>query len=1172
MSFFKNLFQPKPVADPRADRIQRHRELIKKNVVEQFARLEQLIDELYERHDMALVKLGLPVPKRTTGASYKLEFSRDDTPRLTITMPQYDIPPHFAVPLGPRTYILVTENLKEARKQYECMGLGGLVKFPHRTIHTWRPYNLYFDHNRSLSEYVVPPMQDGESWFQQCRGSSADDLPRLAGNLTVLEAIGIDFRARLFHQLSGFPSDGYPPVYAFTKRLNATQREDIFSKFAGRVKLSTSLWPPSIDPPFNETPYRNLKILPAGQIKPAMMIEFFSSLRTLNCPIAFELIASGGSVYFQLGVPEKSVALVTQQLSNFFPEFAVLDQPEVPELSKLSIARASQRHICYGEIAALRTFSLDPYTQIAPLLEQTSEQGFACLQVILQPVSDQDGQQLRANLKSYFEKYGEDWKKYGADLFNRLSKKLPIWVAGITCISTDGALAERLLKTLTQQYNTSEQTINVWMDPPASSFPRVTPEFLVLSTDEVASLAHFPTTPLPLPALERTSMKAQLPPEPFRTGEVPIGESEVRKQRVPVALPDSVRDRHLYIVGKTRMGKSTLITNIALADIDRGAGVCVIDPHGDLVEELLHTIPEHRVADTIYFNANDKEHPIALNVFQAKNDDEVALLADNLHVTFRRLSESWGQRMDDILRATLQTLAATPGSTFIDIKRLLQDPAFRGRVTANLDHPMLRDFWQLDFAGYPKDAPNPIIGRVNRFLFAPHFYRMFSTAKNALSVADVVAKQKILLVNLASGAIGDDNATVLGSLLVSQIQQAVMRRAGLPKEARTPYYLFVDEFQNFTNSAFDKILSEAGKYKLCLTLAHQFISQLQDNQRDAIFGNVGTMIMFGVGDKDANYLRNQIGVYEQSDLLDMPPHQALCRPATSTADTFHFKTIPPPQGRPSFAREIIENTHAHYSLSSEKQTTAAEETAPTATVETPRPEKPAPPPAPIVTTAALRPAVSLPKEFGSTTEKILHYVDQAEYLSTQQIIALCYGHQSENSRKGNASRDLGKLVGTKQLKELPFGSGKIYTTARLINPTQHNLAVRDLLVKILLSRYEVAGLNLKPQLASHNPDLEVSFLAESGGLIKTFWEYDAGTEGIEVLRKKVDCYAPYAKTAITTFVFNSRDRLEKAGRGACPTGVGWMRLSVLSEFNSLDDPAFIVGENSAQPFFGHYDK
>jgi len=374
----------------------------------------------------------------------------------------------------------------------------------------------------------------------------------------------------------------------------------------------------------------------------------------------------------------------------------------------------------------LRTLSMDPYTQIAPLLEQASEQNFVCLQIILQPISDNDSRKLKVYVESYMERFKDyDKQKETPGLLNGLSKKLPIWVAGVNCISTDGTLAERLLTTLTQQYNTPEQTINVWMDTPASGFPRSTSEFMVLSTDELASFAHFPITSLPLPALEATSMKAKLPPELFTKGEVPIGESEVRGKRVPVTLPDSIRDRHLYIVGKTRMGKSTLITNIALADIDRGAGVCVIDPHGDLVEDLLNAIPEHRAADTIYFNANDKEHPIALNVLQARNDDEVALLADNLHVTFRRLSESWGQRMDDILRATLQTLAATSGSTFVDIKRLLQDPAFRGSVTAKLDHPMLRDFWQLDYPATRKMRPLRLfpasIGSCTRRIFIECF-------------------------------------------------------------------------------------------------------------------------------------------------------------------------------------------------------------------------------------------------------------------------------------------------------------------------------------------------------------------------------------------------------------------------------------------------------------------
>lgn len=651
------------------------------------------------------------------------------------------------------------------------------------------------------------------------------------------------------------------------------------------------------------------------------------------------------------------------------------------------------------------------------------------------------------------------------------------------------------------------------------------------------------------------------------TQAVAIGEAEVRRGHIKkIGLPHAVRDRHLYIIGKTRMGKSTLITNIAHADIMRGSGVCVIDPHGDLVEDLLNSIPEHRIKDTIYFNANDKERPIPLNILQAQNEEAVTLLADNLHVTFRRLSETWGQRMDDILRATLQTLALTPQATFGDIKRLLQDPSYRERITKNLDHPMLKDFWQIDFPAYPKDAITPIISRVNRFLYAPHFYKMFSTSKGALSISQVIEEKKILLVNLASGAIGDDNATLLGSLFVSQIQQAIMGRAALPRDFRVPYFLFVDEFQNFTNSGFDKILSEAGKYKLCLTLAHQFISQLSDAQRDAIFGNVGTMIMFGVGDKDAMALRNQIGNFEPTDLLNLAKYHALCRPTTAARDTFLFKTLAPPSVEQSFAAQIIEYSRERYGIKP-----------PPPVEEEPTPIEAAPVAAIIPPVIVLKPepivsptrvieslpqsqiaAIATPLEL-TRKEKILYYLEQATYLKYQQIIDLCFADlKTEGSRKKSASTALGELKIAKKVSTFFYEREQIVHIGKRPNVRGHDLAVREIFTKIAGSNVTISNIQFFQNLdlaGKLNPDLSVDFQNDNGKPIKTFWEYDSGTEGMKELKAKIDRYQPYFSSHIVVFVFETEGRiknfLEKVGSPRPP-----LRSTVLSTFTNVLSPCF----------------
>jgi hypothetical protein len=623
-----------------------------------------------------------------------------------------------------------------------------------------------------------------------------------------------------------------------------------------------------------------------------------------------------------------------------------------------------------------------------------------------------------------------------------------------------------------------------------------------------------------------------------------IGEAQIRRGVIKqIGLPDVVRDRHLYIVGKTRMGKSTLITNIALADIKRGAGVCVIDPHGDLVEDLLHSIPKERIRDTIYFDANDREYPIALNVLRAERDEEVALLADNLLVTFRRLSDSWGPRMDEILRATLQTLAQTPGSTFIDIKRILQDQHFRERVTKHITHPMLRDFWQIDFPGYPKDAAQPIHSRVNRFLYAPHFYQMFSTPKTTLTISKVIAEQKVLLVNLASGAIGDDNATLLGSLFVSQIQQAVMRRAALPREARIPYYLFVDEFQNFTNSAFDKILSEAGKYKLCLTLAHQYISQLEEKQREAIFGNVGTMIMFGVGDKDAQSLKNQLGNFEPVDLLNLAPYHALCRPTTAARDTFSFKTLPPPAKGQSNAAAIIKHTRQTYGATFNEpiphpiEAVPTQEAPPQPPVQTTVPVVVALIPQPLAPAKVKTPADVVPLNL-PRKEKVMRYLTQASYLSSRQLVELCFADlSSDGAKKKAVSATTSQLETNKQLGSMIFEREKICYAGKKPNPRSHDLVVRDLFTSIIRSGYAIGEIKFFSQFSDAgmlNPDLAVSFLADDGTDIPTFWEVDMGTEGDAVLLSKIKRYQPYFSTHRIIFVFPDPQRSKKLA-GKFPT-------------------------------------
>lgn len=678
----------------------------------------------------------------------------------------------------------------------------------------------------------------------------------------------------------------------------------------------------------------------------------------------------------------------------------------------------------------------------------------------------------------------------------------------------------------------------------------------LLGTNEIVGLVHLPHRVIPSPLLLRANSRERPVPELLTHDEgITLGVNKYREVTTSVILPHDARDRHCYVIGKSGTGKSTLLFNLARQDIEQGSGVGVIDPHGDLVEELLNFVPKHRILDTIYFNAADRERPIALNVMDAASEDEIGLLADDLLVTFRRLSDTWGERMESILRYTFHTLLRVPGSTLLDVNYLLQSEHVREKMLAKVTFPPLLQFWRDQFPLLSKDAIQPILSRMSKFVLSPTLHSVLGQQESRLNFFDVLQNRKILLVNLSVGKIGEDNAKLLGSLITSQIQLSVMRRAHLAKEERIPFFLYVDEFQNFTTSAFDRILSEARKYRLCLTLAHQYISQLDEKIRNSILGNVGTIVMFPLGSQDAHYLRAELGAFEPEDLLNLSTqeHEALCKPPTSNRDTFKFRTLPPPSAPFSFAKEIIEHTRAAYSAVSESKPPTPRQTyeEPTEEPKAAAPERRHPAPAAKRDTAAMR-------------DRILTFMNLAEYLSTQQIIELCYSHLATSAKAPAASRDLKSLVEDKSLRVQPFGRGNIYYTARTCNPTTHNLAIRDLLVKIIASGFAIAEVNFKLDLKVILPDLYVGFLSPDGKVLKTLWEYDTGTEGVAEIVKKVARYKAYPEYSPIVCVVRDRDRLAHLQTELQDSSL-W--FAVMDDFTTLKDPAFHLAGERPRPLF-----
>ena len=332
----------------------------------------------------------------------------------------------------------------------------------------------------------------------------------------------------------------------------------------------------------------------------------------------------------------------------------------------------------------------------------------------------------------------------------------------------------------------------------------------------------------------------------------------------PVGLSVEDARHHCYVIGKTGSGKSTLLRNMIIQYIKRGHGVAVIDPHGDLAESLLDHIPPSRTDHLCYFNPGDVEHPVSLNVLANVEPDERALAASGIVGAFKNIwPDSWGPRMEYIFHHAIAALAECPNSTLLGVNRMLTDDAYRRWVVGQVTDPFVRDFWETEFESYDarfrREAISPIQNKIGQLLQSPAIRNILGQVRSRISIPFIMDRGRIFIANLSKGKLGHDKAALLGSLLVSQFQLGAMARTDQPEEERRDFFLFVDEFQNFVTEAFASVLSEARKYRLCLTLAHQFTDQLTPALRQAVFGNVGTLVSFRVGYNDAKALHHEFG-------------------------------------------------------------------------------------------------------------------------------------------------------------------------------------------------------------------------------------------------------------------------------------------------------------------------
>lgn len=661
--------------------------------------------------------------------------------------------------------------------------------------------------------------------------------------------------------------------------------------------------------------------------------QFLSVLTFCAEPISLELLGTEKGVSVILSASMGDMARVKEQLTAFFPRALC-----VPRIAPTVCAW----HAADGEFAALTEFSLsrefmlplgrppfDPYVALVGVLGGVREGECAIFQVLVAPVTNPWGEHALRSVSGAGDK---PLFVNAPELYVGAREKIqsPFYAATVRSLSRAATpeRAESVMAGVVASLRACDggnrlvgHPIIVEIEEGIEDvlFRETRRSGMILSADEVALLAHLPTTEVISPRLIRQTKTTRAAP-PFLVGVhdgVMLGENEYAGRTVSVTLPAEVRTRHMHVIGASGTGKSTLLYNLIREDIDAGRGVGVFDPHGDLIDRVLGAVPKERVGDVVLLDPADPEFAVGFNILRAHSDLEKTLLASDLVSVFERLSTSWGDQMGSVLsNAVLAFLENTRGGSLLDLRRFLVEPTFRAEFLKTVSDPEVSYYWRTAFPLLTgTKSVGPIITRLDAFLAPKAIRHMVAQRENRLDFADIMDSGKIFLAKLSEGAIGRENSHLLGSLLFSKFQQLSVARQARATKDRRDFFLYADEFQNFATPSLAEILSGGRKYRLGLVLAHQELRQLERcvEVASAVMGNAGTRVVFRVGDADARTLANGFGHFEAADIQSLGTGEAICR-VEKRDDDFNLSVplIDEPSDAANRADEVAKASRARY--------------------------------------------------------------------------------------------------------------------------------------------------------------------------------------------------------------------------------------------------------------------
>lgn len=703
-----------------------------------------------------------------------------------------------------------------------------------------------------------------------------------------------------------------------------------------------------------------IKTSRSGEETPEAMKQFLLGLVNLKRPIipyiwyrgipfAIEVAVIDQLIYFYLVIDQSYQGFVESQLVAQYPKALISRVPDyLPNIFKnLNSLALGQMKLASSHIYPLRTIKdfkdVDPFSNLLGVLSKAQLGDMIAIQFMLQPVSNRWQSRGEMSAKSYTDSSGKvKSNPYAAEITAKVAQSGFKTAIRIAVNSTDRLRSEHLRLQIANSFSSYSNPLNslVLSKPISWQKKRMVkamlarsrkfmPRFQILNVEEIASLYHYPT--IKLATIHNISWHKVIlsdPPDNLTVAENLTEEeksdvnfmakTEYKNKMTVFGIKKNDRRRHVYIIGKTGSGKSTLIANMAINDMRNRRGFAIVDPHGDLCEVLLDYVPSFRINDVVYLDPSMPDRAFSLNPFEVTNEAQKELVVSGILSIFTKVwAGVWSARMEYILRNVLLSVVEMPDATMLMVPEMLSNAKFRAKVVDRINDPILRSFWTNEFANYTDrlraEAVAPIQNKVGQFLASTKIRNILQSPKSTIDIAKIMDEGKILLLNLSQGKLGEDNAALLGAMMITKIQLAAMNRVYQKEEERRDFYLYVDEFQNFATSSFIKILSEARKYRLSLILANQYIAQIEETVRAAIFGNAGTMLSFIVGATDASYLAKEFTErFKEEDLLALGNYRAIIKLAIDnvTMPPFLCYSLPLPrsvtQGREKVLRSSLE--------------------------------------------------------------------------------------------------------------------------------------------------------------------------------------------------------------------------------------------------------------------------